>query len=68
MMAATLTHQTQRALSAYTFASVDHPLIVAWSDYSHARAHALPTREPKARLRRELRLEALVSAEMERAA
>lgn len=67
-MAATLTHRTRRALSEYRFMDVDHPLVLAWSDYSFARAMSLPCRVEKARLKRELTLELLVSREMEKAA
>lgn len=67
-MAATLKHQTQRALSAYTFADCDHPLILAYSDYAFARANALPYRSEKARLKRELRLEWLTQEVLDHAA
>lgn len=63
-MAATLKHLTQRALADYRFASCDHPLIVAYSDYAHAKSHALPCRDEKARLKRELALEARVTVVM----
>lgn len=60
-MAATLTHQAQRALALYTFIDCDHPLQQAWLDYTFARANALPCQREKARLRRELRIEAAVT-------
>jgi hypothetical protein len=67
-MAATLKHQTQRALALYSYIDCDHPLVVAWSDYTYMRANALPCSAAKARLRAELRLEGLVRNEMERVA
>lgn len=67
-MAATLKHRTQRALALYTFADVDHPLVVAYSDYQIARAFRDGVQPAKARLVAELNLERQLSREMERAA
>lgn len=66
-MAATLKHLTQRALKTYTFMDADNPLWQAWSDYEHAKAHALPLRPVAQRLRAELRLETMVSETLEAA-
>lgn len=64
-MAATLTHQTQRALALYTFIDCDHPLQQAWSDYQFAKFAADGVPEAKARLKRELRLEAHITHVLE---
>ena len=67
-MAATLKHQTQRALSLYRYASCDHPLIVAWLDYQHAKSVRDGVQPAKARLKRELNIEWLASEVLEHAA
>lgn len=67
-MAATLKHLTQRTLSLYIFADVDHPLIVAYSDYVYARLNALPCQAEKARLKAELRLETMTQEVLDHAA
>lgn len=67
-MAATLTYLTQRALSSYTFMSVDHPLYEAWLEYQRAKALRDGIRPAKARLKAELYIERLIADEMERAA
>lgn len=67
-MAATLTYLTQRALSAYRFASVDHPLVLAFSDYQFAVAQRDGVTDAKRKLRAELNIERLVSSEMDKAA
>jgi hypothetical protein len=60
-MAATLTHQTRRALALYTFIDCDHPLQQAWSDYQFAKSNALPCRTAKARLLKEIQLEEAIN-------
>jgi len=62
-MAATLKHQTQRALSLYTFIDCDHPLQEAWSDYQHLKAIGSNQewRLAAQKLRRELRIEAAIT-------
>jgi hypothetical protein len=67
-MAATLTHLTQRTLSAYTFIDCDHSLWQAWSDYQVARAQRDGVQPAKRRLRRELRLEHMTNEIIEHAA
>ena len=66
-MAATLKHQAQKALSLYTFIDTDHPLQQAWSDYQFTIANRLPCDDEKARLKRELRLEAHITRVLESA-
>lgn len=56
-MAATLTHQTQKVLSMYTFIEADHPVFAAWLDYSYARATRDGVEAARRKLVRELALE-----------
>lgn len=64
-MAVTLKHQTQKALSLYSYMDTDHPLQLAWSDYQFAKSNALPCHDEKARLKRELALEAHITRVLE---